>query len=401
MKLHPNDLALLGGPKSFSAILPVGQINIPEWERFKIKADEIFDRKYYSNHGLLAQEFEEKLCELLNVTHAVTLTNATIGLALACKALGLKAASKVIVPAFTFAASVQALTWAGLEPVFCDINPRTHNITAETVAPHMKKQGVSAVLGVHLWGNPCDISGLELLSQEYGIPVFYDAAHAIGCTYQNQFFGAFGSCEVFSFHATKVLSATEGGCVTTNDDALAERLRNLRSSYGRRADVPIPVNANGRFSEMQAAFALLSLEDFAQNCAANKQRMQLYASHLHDLPGIRLVQPSPGERHNYQYVVFEIDKQAFGLDRDTLVKILEAENILARRYFVPGMHRCEPYKTDLPQYRDALPVTDSLCEKVMQLPSGQLVSNEDIGKICELMRFIQTNATNITKALPQ
>lgn len=395
MKHEVTQLALWGGKATFDTILPVGQINIPAWSRFEKLASGIFERHYYSNHGVLAQEFEEKLCALFNTDHAVTVTNATTGLSLSCKALGLPTGGKVIVPAFTFPATVQALTWAGLVPVFCEIDPLQHTITAAEVAPLLERHEVCAILGVHLWGNACGMAGIEELAAERGIPCFYDAAHAVGCTHQGKSFGSNGSCEVFSFHATKILSSAEGGAVATNDAVVAERLRNLRSSYGRRATAPIPVNANGRFSEMQAAFGLLSLEDFPANCETNRKKMGLYREGLAPVPGIRLLSPSPGEKHNCQYVVLEIAEDAFGLGRDDLVRVLEAENVHARRYFVPGMHRCVPYCEQFPQFVDALPVTDELCGRVMQLPSGQRVTDEHIGDICELVHFIHEHAAGI------
>ncbi|MDR2726562.1 MAG: aminotransferase class I/II-fold pyridoxal phosphate-dependent enzyme [Deltaproteobacteria bacterium] len=399
MKKQADDFAILGGPRLYAALLPVGQINIPEWEHFETLASGIFDRRCYSDHGILAQDFENKLCRLLDVPHAVTVTNATIGLCLALKALGLEPGDTVVVPAFTFAATVQALTWAGLEPAFCDVDPHTHNITAQTVAPVLDTPGVKAILGVHLWGNPCDLAGLEALARDREVPLLFDAAHAIGCTYGGRNAAAFGACSVFSFHATKILSATEGGCIATHDDRIAERIRAMRGDYGRHENVPIPVTASARFSEMQAAFGLLSLEDFPKNCADNERRMRLYGEGLRDVPGMRFLSPAPGERHNYQYVVLEIEEQAFGLSRDELVRVLEAENIQVRRYFVPGMHRCVPYKTQFPHYVDALPVTDALCHRVMQTPSGQCVTDEDIAAICGLIRFIQIHASGMKKRL--
>ncbi|MDR2695080.1 MAG: aminotransferase class I/II-fold pyridoxal phosphate-dependent enzyme [Deltaproteobacteria bacterium] len=400
MKHSIHSLALLGGTPIFASPLPVGQINIPQWERFREKAGGVFERRYYTNYGALAVELEEKLCRLFQTRHCLAVTNATIGLSILCRALGLVPGDKVIVPAFTFAATVQALTWAGLEPVFCDVDAQSHCITPETVAPCLSVLGTAAILGVHLWGNACDIDGLARIARDCGLRVFYDAAHAVGCTRHGKSIGGFGAGEVFSMHATKVLSSTEGGCIAVDDDDLAERIRNIRSEYGRRRHVPVPVTANGRFSEMQAAFGLLSLEDFPENCANNERRLRLYVEGLRDVPGIRFLLPTPGERHNFQYVVLEIDEARFGLSRDALVRVLEAENILARRYFVPGMHRCVPYVTQFPQYVDALPVTDALCEKVMQLPSGQRVTDGDIAAICELICFIRIHANKIKAALP-
>lgn len=399
MKHALGDLAYFGGFPLFPSVLPVGQIHVPAWKRFQAMADGIFDRRYYANHWILTQELEENLCELLQVRHVVTMTNATVGLSLACKALELEKGGKVIVPAFTFAATVQALTWAGLEPLFCDVDPQTHAITPQTILHLLETPGVVAVLGVHLWGTACDINGLSRLCAMKGIKLFFDAAHAIGCTYHGRPIGNFGDCEVFSFHATKILSATEGGCVATNDDALAERLRNLRSSYGRRANVKIPINANGRFSEMQAAFALLSLEDFPQHCEENRQKMLAYLQRLEGISGLRFIRPLAEERQNYQYVVMEIEEARFGLSRDAVVRLLAAENIHARRYFIPGMHRVPPYSSNKRFQPVALPCTEELCMKVMQFPSGAVVTIEDIHKVCDFISFLKKNAEEIRERL--
>lgn len=392
-KRSVSDLAIFGGQKMFPEVLPVGQMHIPSWQRFQRITHGIFDRAYYTNHGVLAQELEEKLCGLFQTRNAVTVTNATIGLSLAAVAMGLK--GKVIVPSFTFAATAQALSWAGLTPVFCDINPQTHTIDAASIKPLLEKHDIAAVLGVHLWGNACAIDEIEALAREYGAKVFYDAAHAVGSTYKGVPIGNFGECEVFSFHATKVLNATEGGCVATNNDDLAEILRNLRSSYGRRKNTPIPINANGRFSEFQAAFCLLSLEDFEKNCESNRQKLETYQKCLEGMPGLKIMPPARGEKNNCQYVVMEIDKEKFGLSSKELGKIIGAENIFARHYFLPGLHKSPPYR-DEPQ--PDLPNTDALCEKVIQLPSGAKVTIPDIERICQLIDFIHKNAGEIRRA---
>jgi dTDP-4-amino-4,6-dideoxygalactose transaminase len=393
------NLAFLGGKAQFSIPLHVGQMNLPKWENFESAIRDIFVRRYYTNHGPLAQELEDRLAKFFNVRHVVTMTNGTIALMIAAKALNLT--GKIIVPAFTFAATVQSLTWAGIDPLFCDVDPQTHILTPELVAPLLDDQEVSAILPVHLWGNLCNTEDLEELARRKGIPVYYDAAHAFGCTRNGRKAGCHGALEIFSFHATKVFNTTEGGCVCTNDDDIAERLRNLRSSYGRRISVDIPVHANGRFSEAQAVMGLLCLEEYDSIIEANKARFELYTELLRNIPGIRMLQPVSSEESNYQYVVLEIDKQAFGLTRDQLILLLEAENIFARRYFVPGMHRCIPYKDLYPNVVDALPITDMLCETVMQLCSGQAISLQDVRTICELINFIFDNADSLRMRLSQ
>lgn len=391
-------LAFLGGKAQFSTPLHVGQMNLPKWEHFENAFRDIFARRYYTNHGPLAQELEDRLAEFFGVRHVVTMTNGTIALMLAAKALNLT--GKVIVPAFTFAATVQSLTWAGVEPLFCDVDPQTHMLTPALVAPLLDDPDVSAILPVHLWGNLCNTKALENLAQQKGIPVYYDAAHAFGCTRKGRKAGCHGALEIFSFHATNVFNTAEGGCVCTNNDDIAERLRNLRSSYGRRISVDIPINGNGRFSEAQAVMGLLSLGNYPSVIEANKARFELYTELLSNIPGIRILQPASGEECNYQHVVLEIDNQAFGLTRDQLIRLLEAENILARRYFVPGMHRCMPYKECYPHVVDALPITNMLCKYVMQLSSGQAVSLQDVRAICELITFIYDHAGSLRVRLP-
>jgi len=390
-------LAFLGGKAQFSNPLHVEQMNLPKWEHFENAFRDVFARRYYTNHGPLAQELEDRLTEFFGVRNVVTMTNGTIALMLAAKALNLT--GKVVVPAFTFAATVQSLTWAGVEPLFCDVDPQTHLLTPELVAPLLDNPDVSAILPVHLWGNLCNTEALEDLAQRKGISIYYDAAHAFGCTRKGRKAGCHGILEVFSFHTSNVFNTAEGGCVCTNDDDIAERLRNLRSSYGRRISVDIPINGNGRFSEAQAAMGLLSLEDYPSAIAANKARFELYTELLGNIPGIRILQPVSGEKHNYQYVVLEIDNQVFGLTRDQLIRLLEAENIFARRYFVPGMHRCTPYKEGYPHFVDALPSTDVLCECVMQLISGQAISLQDVRATCELITFIYDNTDSLRMRL--
>ena len=400
MKKDPTEsLSFLGGKIQFTTPLHVGQMNLPKWEHFENAFRDIFTRRYYTNHGVLAQELEDSLAEFFGVRHVVTMTNGAIALMLAAKALNLT--GKVIVPAFTFAVTAQSLTWAGIEPLFCDVDPQSHMLTPELVAPLLNDQDVSAILPVHLWGNLCNTEALEDLAQKKGIPVYYDASHAFGCTRKGRKAGCHGILECFSFHPTNVFNTAEGGCVCVNDDDIAERLRNLRSSYGRRESVKVSINANGRFSEAQAAMGLLSLKDYASVVAANKAKCELYTELLGDIPGIRILQPVSGEECNYQHVVLEIDNQAFGLTRDQLMRLLEAENILAQRSFAPGIHRCSPYKEHYPHFLDALPITDMLCECVMQISSGHAVSLQDVRSICEIIIVIYNNADSLRERLTE
>jgi len=374
-------------------------MNLPKWEHFEHSFRDIFTRRYYTNHGSLAQELENRLAEFLGVRRVVTVTNETIALALAAKALNLT--GKVIVPGIAFASTVQSLTWAKIDPIFCDVDPQTHMITPELVDPLLSGHDVSAILAVHLWGNLCNTEAIEELAQKKGIPVYYDASHAFGCTRKGRKAGSHGILECFSFNSSNVFNTAEGGCVCVADDDIAERLRNLRSSYGRRKKVEISLNANGRFSEAQAALGLLSLKDYRSTVAANKAKFELYSKLLGNIPGIRILQPVSGEECNYQNVVLEIDNQALGLTRDQLIRLLEAENILVQLPFAKGIHRCLPYKEQYPQFLDALPMTDLICERVMQLSSGHAVSLQDVYSICEIIISISNNADLLRERLTE
>lgn len=387
-----NNLAINGGGRLLSRPAPVGQINFPSWERFEEKFRGIFSREYYTNHGPLLNELEAKLEKMLGVKNAICVTNGTIALIIASKALGIE--GKVICPAFSFIATAQALTWANLTPVFCDVDINTHHITANEVEKLIDKD-VSAILAVNLWGNSANAEELQKLADQKNIKLYFDSAQGFGSERNGVNLASLGEASIFSFHATKILNAAEGGCICTNDDELAERIRNIRSSYGVRKVVDIPFTGNGRMSEAQAAMALLSLEDYQSNQRRNRGYYNLYKKLLADVKGLKIYEPDSNGESNYQYVVCELDEKKFGFPRDRLVEVMRAENIMSRRYFTPGIHRSPPYCNDLPQYVNALPNTDKLCASVFQLPSGQDVNHEIIQKISDIIITIHKNLSDM------
>jgi dTDP-4-amino-4,6-dideoxygalactose transaminase len=191
-------LACLGGPPAFAEPLPVGQLYFPAWERYEEAMSGIFARGWYTNHGPLAQEFEERLARFFGVRHAIVVTNATVGLIMAMRCLGLQ--GTVIVPAFTFVASAQAISWAGLQVRFCDVDPDTHQVTPETVAAVLDPT-VSAILAVNLWGGSCRPARMESFARRRGLALIFDSAHGVGVRADGARLGRFGDAEVFSFHA--------------------------------------------------------------------------------------------------------------------------------------------------------------------------------------------------------
>jgi dTDP-4-amino-4,6-dideoxygalactose transaminase len=338
----------------------------------------IIDRQYYTNHGPLVRELETRLESFLRVKNAVTVTNATVGLYLAYLGLGLE--GKILMPSFTFVAAAQAAVLAGLDPVFCDVDPSTHQMTPASAERALEAR-VSAVCPVNLWGGAVDVPALGDWARSHDVPLIFDSAHGFGVERTEGKLGRFGRAEIFSFHATKIMAATEGGCVCTDDDELAERIRNMRSNYGIRRPMSVRLTVNARLSEAQGAIALLNLEGIDSHTANNRAIFESYRSALETVPGVRLVEPSNVSRSNYQYVVLEIAEDLYGMSRDLLWSVLRAEGVRARRYFKPGIHRSVPFDTLYPQYVGALPVTDSLCGTVMQLPIGARVTTEDAERI--------------------
>ena len=215
MKNRIQDLAVFSGKPSFIRLLHVGRPNIGDRQAFMERVDTIFDNRWFSNNGPYVQQLENQLAEYLDVKHCILLTNGTIGLEIAVRALELT--GEVIIPSFTFIATAHALQWQEITPVFCDIAPNSHHIDPAEIEKHITPR-TSAILGVHVWGNACDVNAIAELAEKHNLKVLYDAAHAFGCSHQGRMIGNFGELEVFSFHATKFFNTFEGGAITTNDD---------------------------------------------------------------------------------------------------------------------------------------------------------------------------------------
>lgn len=395
-KTNTNELAFFGGTPAFSEFLHVGRPNIGDRERFLTRVNDMFNRRWLSNDGPFAQELERKIAVLLGVKHCLVMCNATVALEITARALKLK--GEVILPSFTFIATAHSLQWQEITPVFCDIDPLTHNIDPKKIE-NLITPRTTGILGVHVWGRACEIEKLSVLAHKHDLRLMFDAAHAFGCTHQGRMIGGFGDAEVFSFHATKFFNTFEGGAVTTDDDALAEQIRGMRNFGFAGLDNVISIGTNGKMSEVSAAMGLSSLESMGEFIETNHNNYLAYSRGLGGLPGIRLINYDDKEKNNYQYVVMEIEEKDAGLNRDLLVKILTAENILVRRYFYPGCHQMEPYRSYYPNAGLVLLNTEELTLKTMQLPTGTAVGEKEIIHICELIRFIFANAAEIRNRL--
>ena len=395
-KSNINELALFCGQTAFDQALHVGRPNIGNREQFLRRVNTMFDERRLSNNGPFVRELEEKLAAFLDVKHCVAICNATIALEITARALGLK--GEVILPSFTFVASAHALQWQEITPVFCDVDPLTHNIDPAKVEKLITPR-TTGILGVHVWGRACNVEELSAIAQKYHLKLMFDAAHAFASTHHGQMIGGFGDAEVFSFHATKFFNSFEGGAVTTNNDELAKRLRGMRNFGFAGLDTVVDLGTNGKMSEISAAMGLTSLESLDEFISVNYENYLTYSRGLDGIPGVELIKYSGKEKNNYQYIVMEIDESAAGLSRDLLVRILHAENILARRYFYPGCHQMEPYRSYFPNAGLMLPETEKLTLKVLQLPTGTAVGETEIDQICDLIRFVFSNGQEIRAAI--
>lgn len=392
MKTLPSDLALFGASPEFEQKLHVGRPNLGKRSAFLRRINEMLDRRWLSNDGQFVREFESQLSEYLGVKHCIAVCNATVALEITARALGLT--GEVIVPSFTFVATAHALQWQEITPVFCDIQPGTHSIDPLKVEDHITPR-TSGLLGVHIWGQGCDVEALEQIAARHRLALLFDAAHAFGCTHKGVRIGGFGRAEVFSFHATKFLNTFEGGAIATNDDELAGRLRLMKNFGFAGYDRVIYIGTNGKMNEACAAMGLTGLESVSEFVDVNTRNHAAYRRELDGLPGVRLLGYDPAEKNNHQYVVLEIDEESAGLSRDLLVKILWAENVMARRYFYPGCHRMEPYRSFFPHAHLTLPETERLCQRVMVLPNGTAVAEEDVERTAQIIRLAVGHAAEI------
>ena len=360
--------------------LLVGRPNLGNREVFDRLVDGIFERRWFSNNGQVVQELEKRLCDYLGVRHCIPVCNATIGLQVACHAMDLK--GEVLVPAFTFVATPHSVHWEGLEPVFVDIDPMTHLMDPEK-AEALITPRTSAILGVHAWGRACYPEQLQELADRHGLQLYFDAAHAFGCSHAGKMIGNFGRCEVFSFHATKFFNTFEGGAIATNDDELAAKIRMMINFGFTGLDSVDHLGTNGKMSEIHAAMGLACFEALDGILSTNKRHYDHYRARLSPLPGLRFCDYDDVESTNYQYIAIEIDPSVTGVTRDELMHHLHAQQIMVRRYFFPGCHHMEPYKSLYPRLSNQLPMTDALCQKVMILPNGTGVSSDDVDWVCD------------------
>lgn len=327
--------------------------------------------------GRHLQDFEQAVADHLEVKHAIGVSSCTTGLMLTYQ--GLKLTGEVVVPSFTFMATVSALVWAGLRPVFADVDAKTMTLDPST-AEHAVTDDTSAIIAVHNFGNPADIEALQAIANKRGLRLIFDAAHGFGSLYKGRPVGTQGDAQVYSLSPTKLLIAGEGGIVATNDDELADKIR-IGREYGNTGNYDSAfAGINARLAEFNCVLGLQSLKRLEEAAVRRNEVVALYRKHLRHIPGIGFQEIKPGNRCSYKDFSITIDYADFGQSRDDLARALTAENVDTRKYYDPPVHRQSAYV----QYDDKqpLPKTEMLAKRCLSLPVWSQMHDDTVLSIC-------------------
>lgn len=394
MSIKPScaDLALFGGQPLFDQPRSTSSLVQPDFECFLQYSRTFYEAHQFTNNGPLVQQLERRLAELHQTTHCVTFCSGFWALVLTIKCLALPGRREIVMPSLTYRRMADVAAWAELVPRFCEVDPQTLAISADSARPHLN-ENTALILGVHPIMNCCDAVGLEALAEESGIPLFIDAVESVYETYAGRKVGSFGRAECFSLHASKLLNGFEGGYITTNDAELAAKLVRMRGFGFYTPDNVQELGMNAKLNEVHAAMALAGLDQLGAQVARNRERYQAYLREMVGLPGIRLVEFEESERSGFKNILVEL-LDDWPLTRAQTISLLNAERILARAYYSPPLHMKH---TDYPTIGGSLPVTERLAERFLLLPCGHFVDEQDIHAIVGLLRFFSEHAAELRK----
>lgn len=357
---------------------------LPELSNIEKHLEDIWELKWLTNMGTKHNELENKLKDVLKVPNVSLFNNGTIALLVAIKALDLPYGSEIITTPFTFAATPHCISWNGLKPVFCDIEPDTMTIDADKIE-NLITPNTSAILGVHVYGFPCDVEKIDKIAKKYDLKVIYDAAHAFSTEINSKGIGTFGDITMFSFHATKLYNTIEGGCLTFNNPNLVRKIYNLRNFGIQSEELVEEVGINGKLNEIQAAVGLENLKLYKAEQEKRKQVKAFYDDNLSKIKGIRIPKMSEKTTNSYQYYPIVIEDD-YPIARDELYEKFKAMNILTRKYFYPACTDYECYKNDLAVKLADLSVVNDLKHKVLCLPYYGALRIEELNIICGVIK---------------
>lgn len=353
-------------------MIPVTKAYLPNKEKYQSYVDRIFQSGWLTNNGSLLQELERRLADYLGVKNIILVANGSFALQLAYKALALK--GEVITTPFSFAATTSTLAWEGLKPVFADINPRTFNIDPAQIEAQITSK-TSAIVPVHVFGNPCDVDAIQAIADKHKLKVVYDAAHAFGSEYKDQSVLNFGDISTLSFHSTKLFHTIEGGAVITNDDELAKKVR-LMINFGISSPTAIEsVGTNAKMNEFEAAMGLCVLDEIDTIRQRREDIWQVYTNELSNI--VELQQWNEHGKNNCAYapILFESEEQLLRIEAK-----LKENDILPRRYFYPSL--------DTLAYLNSKQVckhSRDIASRILCLPIYPTLKLDDVQKIINIM----------------
>lgn len=389
--------ALLGGDPAFKDPVYVTRSLAPDADLLGERLGSILSSRWFTNDGQTVQELEARLRDRLDVAFCAVFCNGTVALQVALRSLDIS--GEVITSPFTFPATVHAIEWNGLTPVFADVDPQTYNLDVDAAADRVTER-TSALLPVHIFGNPCDVVAIDALAERRGLRVVYDAAQAFGVSHRGRAIGRFGDLAILSFHATKLFHTAEGGGVVGSDADHYQRLRLLRNFGIVDENEVRGVGTNGKLSEVHAALGLCLLDRAEDEIRARGRLVRRYRERLAGIDGIGFQRASPDTVANHAYFTIEIDPERFGVSRNLLQEALRAENVMARRYF-------SPLCSDNPSYRglpsaapDGLPVAHRLASRILCLPLYGELALDDVDRICDRITAIRHAAPRIAARSP-
>lgn len=388
-----NSPAVLGGRPAFESRVPMVRPVLPQFAEMEEGIRYILSSGMVTR-GKYLEAFEQAVAGRLGVKHALAVSSCTSGLMLAYK--GLDLAGEVVVPSFTFMATVSAMAWCGLKPVFAEVNIASTTLDPQAVEAVITPN-TSAIVAVHNFGVPADVRGLQAVADKHGLKLIFDAAHGFGALYEGTPVGGQGDAQVFSMSPTKLLITGEGGMVTTNDDWLAARIR-VGREYGNDGSYNSAFpGLNARMPELNALMGLHSLQNLENAALSRNRTADLFRDELGRLPGIGFQEVRPSDRSSYREFSITVDADRFGLNRDQLALALAAENIDSRKYYEPPVHCHTAYS----QYHDGreMPNTVWLSSHSLSLPMWTNMDAQVVASICDAFRRIHENASEVQEVV--
>lgn len=355
---------------------------LPDLDEFTKELKNIWDSKWITNNGSYHKKLESALAEYLGVPYVSLFTNGTLPLITALQAL--RITGEVITTPYSFVATTHALWWNGIKPVFVDIDPKTGNLDPEKIEAAITPK-TTAIMPVHVYGNPCDTKRIQEIADTYGLKVIYDAAHAFGVKVNGESILNAGDLSTLSFHATKVFNTIEGGAMVMHDAKTKQRIDYLKN-FGFADEVTVVgAGINSKMDEIRSAYGLINLQQVDKAIEARHQVALKYREALKDVEGITFFEDIEGVRHNYSYFPIFIDANKYGMPRDELYFNMKDANVLGRRYFYPLISEFSTYRGLESATPSNLPNAHKMADNVICLPMHHSLNDCDIQRVMDCL----------------